>query len=84
MGRKTFKGLLFVALGAAGAAHAGTILVSNTFGGTIGAYTTSGAIVNASLITGLTNPDSLTLSVSNLFVSLGGNTIANSRPPARP
>jgi hypothetical protein len=52
-------------------ARAGTIFVTNNSTGTIGEYTTSGATVNASLITGLSNPGSLTLSGSNLFVGNG-------------
>src|SRR5580704_16291119 len=75
MARNTYMSLLFGALAAAGAAHAGYVLVSNSSSGTIGVYTTSGATVNASLITGLNDPGSLTLSGSDLFVELGGNSI---------
>jgi hypothetical protein len=55
--RRPCVGLLFGGLiMAAGAAHASTILVSNNTSGVIGAYTTSGATVNAALITGLSDP----------------------------
>ncbi len=64
MGRNAFLSLLFGVLVTASGARAGTILVSNNSSGTVGAYTTSGATVNASLITGLSNPGSLTLSGS--------------------
>jgi hypothetical protein len=75
MERNTRLSLLFGAFVAAGAAHAGTILVSNNTSGAIGEYTTSGATVNASLITGLSDPGSLTLSGSDLYVEVGGDTI---------
>lgn len=39
--------------------------------GTIGEYTTSGATVNASLISGLGSPNGLAISVSDLFVANG-------------
>jgi hypothetical protein len=43
-----------------GAARAGdTIFVANNNDGTIGAYTTSGATVNAALISGLPAPEAL-------------------------
>ena len=49
MGRNTCLSLLFGTLVAAGAARADTILVSSVLSGTVGAYTTSGGTVNASL-----------------------------------
>ena len=66
--------LLWISI-AASCANASTILVSSNSSGIIGAYTTSGATVNASLITGLNSPGSLTLSGSDLFVEVGGDTI---------
>jgi hypothetical protein len=52
------RGLFIVLLGLlpTGAAHGGSIFVTNFSAGTIGEYTTSGATVNASLITGLSEP----------------------------
>ncbi|MGH7989610.1 MAG: hypothetical protein ACREDS_05360, partial [Limisphaerales bacterium] len=41
----------------------------NEFGGTVGEYTTSGATINASLISGLSEPCSIAVSGTNLFVS---------------
>jgi hypothetical protein len=40
--------------------------------GTIGEYTTSGATVSASLVTGLNHPEGIALSGTNLFVVNGG------------
>ena len=52
------------------------LFVTNSEAGTIGEYTTSGATVNASLISGLSAPLGLALSGSNLFVAeLGNGTI---------
>ena len=45
------------------------IYVANENSGTIGEYTTSGAVVNTSLVSGLDIPKSITLSGSNLFVA---------------
>lgn len=45
------------------------LFVVNDYSGTVGEYTTSGAVVNASLISGLIIPSNLALSGSNLFVS---------------
>ena len=52
MRRNACLSLLFGALLAVSGARADTIFVSNNTGGTVGAYTTSGATVNASLISG--------------------------------
>jgi hypothetical protein len=45
------------------------IFVSNSSTGTIGEYTTSGATVNASLISGLNAPAGIAVSGSNLFIA---------------
>lgn len=50
------------------ATRADTIFVANHGTGTIGEYTTSGATVNASLISGLSGPGSIAVSGSELFV----------------
>jgi hypothetical protein len=71
-----FAGLL--ASFSPGAARAGdTIFVANNNDGTIGAYTTSGATVNAALISGLPAPVGIAVSGSDLFVAnlAGGGTI---------
>ena len=53
-----------------GAARAGdTIFVANNHDGTIGAYTTSGATVNAALISGLNFAVGVAVSGSDLFLS---------------
>ena len=49
------------------------IYVTNANTGTIGEYTTSGAVVNASLVSGLNDPNGLAVSGSNLFVANSGN-----------
>jgi hypothetical protein len=49
------------------------IFVTNNLAGTVGEYTTSGATVNPSLITGLMVPHSIAVSGSNLFVPNGSN-----------
>src|SRR4029078_6423811 len=51
----------------AGTAH-GQIFETNAGSGTIGEYTTSGATLNASLVSGLSNPNGLAVSGSDLFV----------------
>ena len=52
------------------------IFVANVASGTIGEYTTSGATVNASLVSGLTNPAGIAVSGSDLFVvNQGSGTI---------
>jgi autotransporter-associated beta strand protein len=51
------------------AAGGGTIYVTNANSGTIGEYTTSGAVVNASLISGLNGPSDIVVSGSDLFVT---------------
>ena len=51
------------------AADAGEIFVANTGAGTIGEYdSTTGATINASLISGLNNPQSIAISGGDLFV----------------
>ena len=70
-------GLFAVLLGllANHAAHADLILETNAIG-TIGEYTTSGATVNAALISGLNAPIGIAVSGSDLFVTNNfGNTI---------
>ena len=42
-----------------GTARGGYIYVANFNGGTIGEYTTSGSVVNASLVTGLRTPNGI-------------------------
>ena len=49
------------------------IYVTNYRHSTIGEYTTSGAIVNASLVSGLNYPEGIAVSGSNLFVTNCGN-----------
>jgi len=49
------------------------IFVTSFTDGTIGEYTTSGATVNASLITGLSEPYGIAVSGSNLFVTNRGS-----------
>ncbi|HME68325.1 MAG TPA: PEP-CTERM sorting domain-containing protein [Myxococcota bacterium] len=48
------------------------LFVTNFTSGTIGEYTTSGATVNVSLVTGLSAPAFLAVSGSNLFVANEG------------
>ena len=48
---------------------AGQIFVTNNDTGIVGEYTTSGATVNASLITGLTRPSGIAVSGNKLFVA---------------
>ena len=50
-------------------ATATPIFVVNSGGGTVGEYTTSGATVNAALISGLIVPEGIALSGSNIFVT---------------
>src|ERR1017187_1279308 len=49
------------------------IFVANVASGTIGEYTTSGATVNASLVSGLSNPSGIAVSGSDLFVANQGS-----------
>ena len=50
------------------------IYVTNSSGnGTIGEYTTSGAVVNASLVSGLNDPTGIAVSGSDLFVANHGD-----------
>src|SRR5205823_2622906 len=46
--------------------------------GTIGAYSTTGEVINPALITGLPNPRAITVSGSNIFVSTFGSGIGAS------
>jgi len=50
------------------AAGQSVLFVTNFDSGTIGECTTSGAVVNASLVTGLNRPTGIAVSGSNLFV----------------
>ena len=54
---------------AAANARAGEIFVTNGSPQTVGAYTTSGATVNSSLITGLNDPLGIAVSGGDLFVA---------------
>ena len=56
-----------------GIAVSGSNLFVANYGGTIGEYTTSGGIVNASLVSGLSEPEGLVLSGPDLFVANFGN-----------
>ena len=56
-----------------GAAHAAFFIFVASDSGTIGEYTTSGATVNAALITGLVHPWGIALSGGYLFVANQGN-----------
>jgi DNA-binding beta-propeller fold protein YncE len=71
--RKALAAALFVFMMSLGfgAAHADNIFVTNQGqgNGTIGEYTTSGATVNASLVTGLSNSYGIAVSGSDLFVT---------------
>jgi hypothetical protein len=49
------------------------LFVTNTANGTIGEYTTSGATVNASLVSGLNSPIGIAVSGSDLFVTNQGS-----------
>ena|ERR1017187_6403063 len=51
------------------------LFVSNLNNNTIGEYTTSGATVNASLISGLNHPHGIAVDGSDLFVTSNGGTI---------
>lgn len=76
--RDGLGGLLAIVLGllSSNAARADIILVTNEGADTVGAYTTSGATVNASLITGLDNPVAIAVSGSDVFVvNAGSRTI---------
>jgi len=53
----------------------GQIFVTNYGGTTIGEYTTSGATVNASLVSGLDEPYGIAVSGSDLFVTTENGTI---------
>src|ERR1700722_2179150 len=63
-----FAGLL-ASLSLSAARAGGTIFETNQFGDTIGEYTTSGATVNAALISGLNIPEGIAVSGSDLFVT---------------
>ena len=58
------------------AAHGQDMYVTNSSSDTIGEYTLSGAVVNASLVSGLRYPMGIVLSGSNLFVA--NNAYGNS------
>ena len=45
------------------------LFITNYYQGTIGEYDTSGAVVNASLVSGLNGPSAIAVSGSNLFVT---------------
>jgi len=49
------------------------LFVANNYLGTVGEYTTSGATVNASLISGLAYPYGIAISGNDLFVANAGN-----------
>src|SRR5271154_5970011 len=73
-----YRGLFAVLLGflSSTAARADQVFVANFGGNTIGEYTTSGATVNASLISGLNSPGGIAVSGSDLFVvNASGTTI---------
>src|SRR2546429_453219 len=59
-------------------ARGDVIYVVNSSAGTVGAYTTTGQVINPTLITGLVNPHAITVSGSNIFVSSFGNGVGNS------
>ena len=64
---------ILLALLSSSTALADNIFVANGIsGGTIGEYTTSGATVNAALISGLSTPVGIAVSGSNLFVTNAG------------
>jgi hypothetical protein len=63
-----FAGLLG-SLSPSAARAGGTIFETNLSVETVGAYTTSGATVNAALISGLNIPDGIAVSGSDLFVT---------------
>ncbi|HTQ29916.1 MAG TPA: hypothetical protein VMI53_01785 [Opitutaceae bacterium] len=63
--------LAFVLVAMPAVVHA-QVFVADYGNGTIGEYTTSGATVNASLVSGLPNPTDIAVSGSNLFVFNGG------------
>jgi hypothetical protein len=65
-GRYALNGLFVVLLLSTGAARA-QVFVTGV--GTIGEYTTSGATVNASLVSGLSNPIGIAVSGPDLFVA---------------
>jgi hypothetical protein len=74
--RYALDGLFVALLGllSSSTAHTDTIVVPNFSAGTIGEYTTSGATVNAALISGLNAPEAIAASGSNLFVASIGNS----------
>ena len=70
--RKISTTALVLAVGAALAsatAHGQLIFVANSNNNTVGEYTTSGAVVNASLVSGLSDPYGIAVSGSDLFVT---------------
>ena len=71
-----FAGLL-ASLSPSASRAGGTIFVTNELDNTVGAYTTSGATVNAALISGLNDPFGIAVSGSDLFVVSAGGTPGN-------
>ncbi len=70
--RKISTTALVLAVGAALAsatAHGQLIFVANSNNNTVGEYTTSGAVVNAFLVSGLSDPYGIAVSGSDLFVT---------------
>jgi hypothetical protein len=55
------------------------LFVANLYGDTISQYTTSGALVNSSLIPDLDNPSAIAISEGNLFVGTLGTGIGMGR-----
>jgi hypothetical protein len=64
------KGIFLLMASACGSLLADTLFVTNAASGTIGEYTTSGATVNASLISGLSDPVGIAVDGSNLSMSI--------------
>ena len=70
LGRPGLLGLFAgLALMSTNAARGDIIFVTNFGNDTIGEYTTSGTTVNASLISGLSSPEGIAVSGSDLFVA---------------
>jgi DNA-binding beta-propeller fold protein YncE len=72
--RRGLRGLFAVLFGllSHNPARGDQIFVSNNSSGTIGEYTTAGETVNAALISGLSSPNGIAVSGSDLFVANGG------------
>jgi len=73
----TFVLVAFAIFATSTTAHCGIIFVANAgngiSNGTIGEYTTSGATVNAALISGLAGPEGIAVSGGHLFVANAAN-----------